>query len=105
MANIRLTAPFSFKKASSDAFYGEGSRIYIQPGAKGIQVGFYDSATDAQVAGAVLVRVGENSTLAPLGIPAENLYPLFAPGCAELPLIEIDAKALTGTPDFVIIGI
>jgi hypothetical protein len=37
--------------------------------------------------------------------PPEHLYPLFAPGCAELPLIEIDAKALTGTPDFVIIGI
>lgn len=105
MPDIRLTAPFSFKKSASTDYYGEGSRIFVQPGAKGIQVGFYDSGTDANVAGGVLVRVGENNTLAPIGIPAANLYPLFAPGAAELPMIEIDAKAASGTPDFVLIGI
>lgn len=105
MADIRLKAPFSFKKAASTAFFGEGNRIFVQPGAKGVQVGFYDSGANGQTDGALLLRVGENSTLAPIGIPADNLYPLFAPGCAELPLLEIDAKALEGTPDFVIIGI
>lgn len=103
MASKRVTAPVTFDRDTSTA-YPADSVVFVHR-ARLIQVGLFEDGT-GQVAGTLKFRIGEGVTVE-VGLPADNLYELKMPGCCEecLPVVQLDAKAASGTPKLVVLAV
>ena len=96
MAQSTIAAPATLGVATSTSYFDPGDDIWVEC-ARRIVVWFNDGTSNVE--GTVKYRIGNYDWLE-FTIPAENgLVLLEVTGCkGQLPPINIDAKALAGTP-------
>ena len=100
--SITIRAPFTLEPIALSTSYIGGNAEYEIHGARRIYVGLTDSG--ALVAGVAKVRWAHGGSVE-IPIPADNMLPLDDGGGGELPVIRLDIKAASGTPNLVLMAL